>query len=837
MVYDGTVIREFAAAAPAEWTASEQSLWEHFRRGAQLDLGDLDGGRNPSGASQWPVERIVGAHVLARLLLDPPPPVPGCVRNLRLRGARITGQLDLDGARVEHQIELVECYFDEPVKARGARTLHLSLAGSWLSELRLRNIDVDGELALQRLRTTRLVDLADASVARSVRLTDAVLASPRGPALMAERIRIGGALFCQGLRSSGEVRIPSAHVGGILNIASADLHSDRDSDLDGTALDGNGITVGGSLFADCRRDADRGLMTVGRVFLAGANIAGDLDFTGASLQLSPHGLAAGSRGLPAGDSGPDSDADTDPTAVLVAERATIGGNLEIDDGFMAGGVIRLANAVIKGNIRATRCTIDPAPPPIEQSDRFSILADGLELGGDMLCGGGYSATGEMLLRTAKIGGNLVLEGAKLSHPRRNAMNIDRATIQGNLSARLLAARGTIRMQNTSVGGSVILDGARLTEPYTPTASDPPGSDPRGADHGVTVRPSLDARSAHVGRDIQCQAHGDQPFFAAAGVRLRGAEIHKTASFRGAVLENGGGSYTLNLFGLQVTELVLTVGAPPRGLVELSQVRAAAVYDNAHLWACTGGVRLEDFEYSGITAAEDGGHAGTLAGTEQPEDHTGRPAMAVPLSSSGEPSARGRVRWLQAALKASSSQTATINWRDWRQWRQWREWRQWWFGRSRHHFGYTPQPYEQLAACYRSHGNDRDARYVLIARKRHHGKTHGIARRIAGKLLDLTVGYGYRTWLALFWLAGLWALGYFYMRHVAPLVIDSGLNGAQWSPALYTLDLLLPIISFEQEGVFAMHGADRWVASGLELAGWLLATAVVAGLSRALQRRD
>jgi hypothetical protein len=150
---------------------------------------------------------------------------------------------------------------------------------------------------------------------------------------------------------------------------------------------------------------------------------------------------------------------------------------------------------------------------------------------------------------------------------------------------------------------------------------------------------------------------------------------------------------------------------------------------------------------------------------------------------------------------------------------------------------VPQAYEQLAACYRSHGNDRRARYVLVAKERHRRKTLGIAGRIAGNLLDVTVGYGYHTWRALFWLVGLWAVGYTYIRDVEPLTIDSDLTGAQWSPALFTLDLLLPIISFEQEGVFAMHGADRWFASGLELAGWVLATAVVAGLSGALQRRD
>lgn len=202
-------------------------------------------------------------------------------------------------------------------------------------------------------------------------------------------------------------------------------------------------------------------------------------------------------------------------------------------------------------------------------------------------------------------------------------------------------------------------------------------------------------------------------------------------------------------------------------------------------------------------------------------------LTEPLPSVGEPSARGRVRWMQTALEASSSRTEAAT--DPRRWHR--------FRRGSRDWGYSPQPYEQLAARYRADGHDSEARYVLLAKQRHRRKTRGIAGRIAGRLLDLAVGYGYRPWLALVWLGGLWAIGYAYMRHVHPATIDSGLVGARWSPGLFTLDLLLPIISFEQEGVFAMAGFDRWVAAGLELAGWLLATAVVAGLSRALQRRD
>ena len=126
--------------------------------------------------------------------------------------------------------------------------------------------------------------------------------------------------------------------------------------------------------------------------------------------------------------------------------------------------------------------------------------------------------------------------------------------------------------------------------------------------------------------------------------------------------------------------------------------------------------------------------------------------------------------------------------------------------------------------------------MLLENQRHRRKTLALPGRLVGTLLDVTVGYGYRTWLALVWLAGLWAIGYGYMRGLNPMPIDENLV-AHWSPGLFSLDLLLPIIGFEQEGVWSMVGSARWVAAGLELAGWLLATAVLAGLTRVLQRRD
>ena len=73
-------------------------------------------------------------------------------------------------------------------------------------------------------------------------------------------------------------------------------------------------------------------------------------------------------------------------------------------------------------------------------------------------------------------------------------------------------------------------------------------------------------------------------------------------------------------------------------------------------------------------------------------------------------------------------------------------------------GYSPQPYEQLAAVYRRAGRDQDARTVAIAKQRARRRTLSLPGRLWSLLLDGLVGYGYRTWVAGLWLGGVMAGG-------------------------------------------------------------------------------
>jgi hypothetical protein len=155
----------------------------------------------------------------------------------------------------------------------------------------------------------------------------------------------------------------------------------------------------------------------------------------------------------------------------------------------------------------------------------------------------------------------------------------------------------------------------------------------------------------------------------------------------------------------------------------------------------------------------------------------------------------------------------------------------WIG---HAPGYTPQPYEQLAAWYRRIGHDDDARRVLLAKQRRRRRTLGPLGRAWGRVLDATVGYGYRPWQAALWLMLLSALGTAAFAEGRPTAAQPG-QGVPFNAFVYTLDLLVPIGGFGQRTAWYFTGLHQWLGYGLIAAGWLLTTAAVSGVTRALNR--
>ncbi|MFG2007243.1 hypothetical protein ACGFNU_49645 [Spirillospora sp. NPDC048911] len=148
-------------------------------------------------------------------------------------------------------------------------------------------------------------------------------------------------------------------------------------------------------------------------------------------------------------------------------------------------------------------------------------------------------------------------------------------------------------------------------------------------------------------------------------------------------------------------------------------------------------------------------------------------------------------------------------------------------------GYVPQPYDQLAAAYRRDGREEAARRAAIAKHWHRRKVLGPFGGLANWVLYLTVGYGYRTWLAAVWLAALLAVGSAVFAQADMEQADP--KGPRFHAFAYTLDVLLPIVDLGQQKAWNPGGTAVYWSWALIAAGWILTTAVVAGLTGIIKR--
>jgi hypothetical protein len=132
----------------------------------------------------------------------------------------------------------------------------------------------------------------------------------------------------------------------------------------------------------------------------------------------------------------------------------------------------------------------------------------------------------------------------------------------------------------------------------------------------------------------------------------------------------------------------------------------------------------------------------------------------------------------------------------------------------------------------TNGHEQDARRVGLEHQRVRRRTLGRPGRFVGHVLDATVAYGYRTWQVVPWIAVLTIAGavVFATRRPTPRADAPAFNALAFS-----FDLLLPVIDLGQASTHTPHGGARWVAWAVVIAGWVLTSALVAGLTRSFSR--
>jgi hypothetical protein len=351
--------REWPRDDPLE--PPEQALLDHARSGMRLDL--VGNGRVDHRAmDEWGPARIVRATVLRHLLAESQWQVHS--KGVRLRGARISGPLDLESTALHGPLLLEDCYIDssDPVVLDYATAPQIVLSRCRIVGGLTAYLLITKELNLRESVFEGVIRLSGADIAGRLICAGALLTGKNrdGSALVADGMKVGRDAYFDQVTAAGAVRLVGADISGQLSCRGSQLTG---TDPDGDALVGDGMKVGRDAFFDQATAA-------GAVRLVGADITSQLACRGAQFM-----------------------GNDDNDNALLADGMKVGGDALLSQGFTAAGAVSVAGARIDGSM-----TLDKA----KLSNRVALKAAGVHVGGTLHWAPSLPVRGQVDLQRAAV---------------------------------------------------------------------------------------------------------------------------------------------------------------------------------------------------------------------------------------------------------------------------------------------------------------------------------------------------------------------------------------------------------------------------------------------------
>ena len=239
---------------------------------------------------------------------------------------------------------------------------------------------------------------------------------------------------------TGPLSLMCANITDDLICSGAQLNG-TDSDLN--ALVAGGMKVGASVYLDQYLD-DR-FTAAGAIWLARAEIGGDLACSGAQLGSNRDGIG------------------------LLAEGVKVGGQVFLREGFATDGAVRLLGADITGDLSCRAAVLG------NDHNGNALAADRMRVGGEVHLYRGFTAHGAVVLNGADITGDLSFSGAQLTGTDHdgNALVVDGMKAHHDVLldrdpgddgeiGQPFTAGGAVRLARADITGQLKCSGAQLT---------------------------------------------------------------------------------------------------------------------------------------------------------------------------------------------------------------------------------------------------------------------------------------------------------------------------------------------------------------------------------------
>ena len=461
---------------------------------------------------------------------------------------------------------------------------------------------------------------------------------------------------------------------------------------------------------------------------------------------------------------------------LVMDRAVIG--RLAGRGLIVEGEMRMHNSRIGASMVLAAARLDNA-------GGVALSAGGLSVSGGLFLTEGFAAIGEVRLQGADLAANLSLSGGSLSNPDGTALNLNRAAV-GVCHWADLACEGQVSLISARIASDIDLNGSHLT--------------------GSAKRPALVADRASVDGALilaDSRVHGE--------VSLRSVRVGQRVLLTDCQLDNPGGT-ALRLSRAQVAADVFCDGMTAAGRVRVAGATIGGELSFRGARISSAGIALD------APALDAGELSLQFAEPAQGMVDLHHARIRIIRDDPGCWPALLSIDGLSyEALEPRLPASQRLRWL------------------ARDPGGHQSRPYEQLAAHYTAVGHPAEARLVMYANERIQRRAKTPLARTWGLLQDVTIGYGYKPWRAVAWLAVLLAAGSIIFAIAPPPPLGSG-TAPHFNSVIYTLDLLLPVVDLGQKHAFNPAGAEQWFSYLLVATGWVLVTTVAAGAARVLSRR-
>ncbi|NHC14341.1 hypothetical protein [Motilibacter deserti] len=754
------------------------------------------------------------------------------------------------------------CYFEDPVVFDDASGSSITITNCHLRGLSADSVALTHNLELQHCHVTGEVRLAGARIAGQLNCAGTQISAGAGkPALTAFLLDVRrGVLLTDGFHCEGETSLQGATIGQFIDLSGATFDNPERVALEFRDLRLDGSFMATSLDVQGTLQLERGSVSaldVERLRLRSgehddALLAGGLECAGL-LRLGPHCDVVGTVVL---DHASANRAMLGGTFRCREEKAGEGGaapapcafsarsmdvvrSFESDSSLRIEGSLVLQDARLGGDLDLSRADVEG---PL---GFFSVLCDRITVAGAMHLNDGFHLVGGVRLWGGSVGRDLLL-GGRWEAGEGDAFSALRLKVGGSLVLQeRLVMNGTLSAQHAVVEGDVVLAGT-----VGVTASD--AVDLTRSTVKGSIRPSTSSRPTIRGRlAMDCvRAEGDVRLTGLSCIQDAPGEdgaLPREASTVQAdtVLLNGarieGACYlndfvapgAVHLFGARVGGVVNLRGGAfhgtPQSLEAEGLQARSLLLDRATF---TGSVALPDCVFGGLNATQSEFDRSvncrrlTVTGPTylSPARADGRldlshASMAVlkvnPVFLRSGPEVNGltyrAIEGEPATAFAAMLPTGTR---------------------------FAAQPYEQLASALRQSGHPEVSKDVLIEMRKHQlgAARKNVFGRVWSRTLGATVAFGYRPERTVGWLVLLGLLGALVCMLGHPEHFHAAREDVPvFNPWVYSFDTLLPIIDFRQQDAWIPGSYVRWWTWFVTAAGWILSTALVAGVTRAMSR--